>query len=306
MTYVISTSGLSKIAGGKAIVSEVNLHVKKGEIYGFLGPNGAGKTSVMKMLTGLWKPTGGDIELFGERLTSSSFEALKRLGSLIEYPIFYEKLTARENLKLHCEYMGYHDSRAIDEALALVGLTDAAAKAVKSFSLGMKQRLGLARAIATRPELLILDEPINGLDPIGIKDMRSLFAMLSREYGMTLFLSSHLLGELEQVADTIGVIREGKLVREVAMSNIREKGMEHIELTTNDTWKAAGVLDDKLDIRNFKVMSESTIRIYDFRLPQSDIVKALVLNGVNIEEIGRKRHSLEDYFFSLMERGDGA
>ncbi|MBR7795367.1 ATP-binding cassette domain-containing protein [Agaribacter marinus] len=302
MTYVVSTSRLSKNLSGKNILSDVNLHIKKGEIYGLLGLNGAGKTSVMKLLTGLWKPTEGVIELFGERLITGDCKSKKRIGSLIDYPIFYEKLTARENLELHCAYMGYHDHRSIDEALALVGLTVEGAKTVKSYSLGMKQRLGLARAISTRPELLLLDEPINGLDPVGLKNMRNLISALSKEYGMTVFLTSHLLRELELIANTIGVIREGKLIREVAMENIQRDWTEYIELVTKDVVKAVSILSNKLEMCNFKLINESTIRIYDLSLPQPEkIVRTLILNGVDIGEIRRKNQTLEDYFLNLLQ-----
>ena len=220
MKYIVKTNHLTKSFNGKEVVSGVNMHVKKGEIYGFLGPNGAGKTTIMKMLTNLIKPTSGDIEIFGEKLTDTSYEVLKRMGTIIEYPIFYEKLTAKENLLLHCEYMGYYKKDAIDQALQLVYLTNIEDKPVKDFSLGMKQRLGIARAIMTKPELLILDEPINGLDPIGIKEVRDLFKMLCKEYGITILISSHILAEIEQIADTIGIINNGRLVEEISMENI--------------------------------------------------------------------------------------
>jgi len=220
MTYIVKTNQLTKVYEGKEVVSAVNMNVKKGEIYGFLGPNGAGKTTVMKMLTNLTKPTSGDVEIFGERLTDRSYELLKRMGTIIEYPIFYEKLTARETLELHCEYMGYYNKQEIAHVLNLVKLTNTEEKRVKDFSLGMKQRLGIARAIITKPELLILDEPINGLDPIGIKELRELFKMLCTEYGITIIISSHILGEIEQLADTIGVIKEGRLITEVTMDTI--------------------------------------------------------------------------------------
>ena len=183
MSYILKTNNLIKTFGNQEVVSNVSMNIKKGEIYGFLGPNGAGKTTIMKMMTNLIKPTSGEIELFGEKLTDTSYEVLKRIGTIIEYPVFYEKLTARENLELHIEYMGYHDMKTIDNALELVNLKNIDNKAVKDFSLGMKQRLGIARAITTKPELLILDEPINGLDPIGIKELRNLFKMLCKEYG---------------------------------------------------------------------------------------------------------------------------
>lgn len=303
MSYVIKTNQLTKAYKGMEVVSNVNMKVKKGEIYGFLGPNGAGKTTIMKMLTNLVKPTSGEIEIFGERLINTSYEVLKRMGSIIEYPVFYDRLTARENLELHCEYMGYYDKKAIDVALDLVKLSKIEEKCVKDFSLGMKQRLGIARAIITKPELLILDEPINGLDPVGIKELRDLFHMLCREYGITMLISSHILGEIEQIADTIGVISEGKLMKEVSMEEIHELNTKYIELSVNDVKKAFYVLEEILHLKNFKVVDELHFRIYDIGTSQLEISKALILNGVMIEEINKKNHSLEDYFLKIINGG---
>lgn len=304
MTYLIKTNQLTKVFEGKEVVSGVNMHVKKGEIYGFLGPNGAGKTTIMKMLTNLVKPTSGEIEIFGERLTNSSYEVLKRMGMIIEYPIFYEKLTAKENLELHCEYMGYYDKAGIDRALDLVKLHNVDNKKVKDFSLGMKQRLGIARAITTKPELLILDEPINGLDPIGIKALRELFKILCKEYGITLLVSSHILAEMEQMADTIGVIQDGKLIKEVSMNDINGKQTEYMELKVLDIKKATYILDHKLGINNYKIMNEHMIRIYELTISQQEISKALIMNDIEIESINKKQSSLEEYFLHLMN-GEG-
>ena len=279
------------------------MHVKKGEIYGFLGPNGAGKTTIMKMITNLIKPTSGDIEIFGEKLTNTSYEVLKRMGTIIEYPIFYEKLTAKENLELHCEYMGYYDKKEIDHALDFVNLTNMENKKVKDFSLGMKQRLGIARAIMTKPELLILDEPINGLDPIGIKELRDLFKMLCKEYGITILVSSHILGEMEQMADTIGVIQNGRLIKEVSMESINGKQTEYIEIALTCK-KAAYILENKLYIGNYKVIDDHIIRIYEQAAPQQEISKALVMNDVEIESNQQENSSLEDYFLKLMNGGE--
>jgi len=303
MSYILKTYNLIKAYKGKEVVSNVNMNIKKGEIYGFLGPNGAGKTTVMKMMTNLVKPTSGEIEIFGEKLTDTSYEVLKRLGTIIEYPIFYDKLTGRENLELHCEYMGYYDKKAIDKALELVNLKNIDNKPVKDFSLGMKQRLGIARAITTKPELLILDEPINGLDPIGIKELRDLFKMLSKEYGITILLSSHILGEIEQMADTIGVINNGRLIEEVSMESIRESNTEYIEIATNDCKKAAYILSNTLNISNFKVVDNCLIRVYTATVPQSIISKTLIMNDVVIEGITKKNSSLEDYFLNLLNGG---
>ena len=304
MSYIVRTNQLTKVFEGKEVVSGVNMHVKQGEIYGFLGPNGAGKTTIMKMLTNLVKPTSGEIEIFGEKLTNTSYEVLKRMGTIIEYPIFYEKLTAKENSELHCEYMGYYDKAGIDHALDLVKLHNVDNKKVKDFSLGMKQRLGIARAITTKPELLILDEPINGLDPIGIKELRELFKILCKEYGITLLVSSHILAEMELMADTIGVIQDGKLIKEVSMKDINGVQTEYIELTVLDIKKATYILDHKLGIENYKIMNEKMIRIYEMTVTQQEISKTLIMNDIEIESINKKNSSLEEYFLNLMN-GEG-
>lgn len=304
MKYILKTTNLTKTFKDKNVVSNVNMNIKKGEIYGFLGPNGAGKTTIMKLITNLVKPTEGEIEIFGEKLTNTSYEVLKRMGTIIEYPVFYDKVTGRDNLELHCEYMGYHNKEAIDKALDLVDLNDIENKAVKDYSLGMKQRLGIARAILTKPELLILDEPINGLDPIGIKDMRNLLRMLNKEYGMTILISSHILSEIEQIADTIAVINNGRLVEEVSMEEIRGEKSEYIEIVTKDCSKAAFVLENNLNITNIRVEENTLIRIYDLGLSQNEISKALILNDVNIEAINKKNNSLEDHFLKLLKDGE--
>ena len=303
MPNILETSQLTKTIDGRDLVKHVNLHVKKGKIYGFLGPNGAGKTTVMKMITNLWKPTGGEVWLFGEKLTPSSYEVLKRMGSIIEFPGFYEHMSGDANLKLHCEYMGYYVPGAVEEALDLLGLSEAAKKPVKNYSLGMKQRLGIARAVLSRPELLVLDEPTNGLDPAGMKQIRELFRMLCSEYGITIMLSSHILSEVESIADTIGVIHQGTMMEEISMKEILERNTSCIELSVETPKKAAYVLADKLGLKQFKVMDERLIRIYDARMDTGEIAKALIMEGVEILSIGQKTESLEDYFLKLTEGG---
>lgn len=304
MNYILKTNNLNKVYNGTDVISNVNLKIKKGEIYGFLGPNGAGKTTLMKMITNLVKPTSGEIEIFGSKLEDNSYEVLKRLGIIIEYPVFYSRLTAKQNLELHLEYMGYYDEKSIENALELAGLKNIDGKKVKDFSLGMKQRLAIARAIATKPEFLILDEPTNGLDPLGIKEFRQLFKMLCKEYGMTIMISSHILGDIEQIADTIGIINSGRLIEEISMAEIREKNTEYVEITTSDHVKASFVLADQLAISNFKVLDENTIRIYDLSIPQSVISKTLIMNDIVIESITSKNSSLEDYFLNILEGGE--
>jgi len=303
MLYILHTNHLTKTIDHKDLVQNVNIHVKKGEIYGFLGPNGAGKTTVMKMITNIWKPTEGRIELFGEILTPTSYEVLKRMGSIIEFPTFYDHLSGKENLRLHCEYMGYYSPNSVEDALSMLELTEAGDKPIKNYSLGMKQRLGIARAILHKPELLVLDEPTNGLDPVGMKQLRELFKMLCIEYGITIILSSHILYEVESIADTIGIINNGKMMKEISMKEISKMNTAYIELSTPDIKKAVYVLADQLELHNFKIVDKENIRIYDSGITANDISKALTKNDVKISAIGKKSENLEDYFLKLTEEG---
>ena len=299
MSYILQTSHLSKTIDGKQLVTDVNIHVKKGEVYGFLGPNGAGKTTVMKMLTNLWKPTSGTVALFGKALEKTSYEVLKRMGSIIEFPTFYDHMSGKDNLQLHCEYMGYYNKGSVDEALGMLGLSDAADKPAGSYSLGMKQRLGIARAILCKPELVILDEPTNGLDPAGMKQIRDLFRMLCTEYGMTLMISSHILSEIESIADTVGVIHHGKMMKEVSMKEIAETNKAYIELAVEDTKKAAYVLAEKMQLSNFKIVNDSGIRIYEQGVTTQKISRELMANDVEIASISQHTETLEDYFLKI-------
>ncbi len=299
MSYILQTSHLSKTIDGKQLVTDVNIHVKKGEVYGFLGPNGAGKTTVMKMLTNLWKPTSGTAWLFGKALEKNSYEVLKRMGSIIEFPTFYDHMSGKDNLQLHCEYMGYYNKGSVEEALGMLGLSDAADKPAGSYSLGMKQRLGIARAILCKPELVILDEPTNGLDPAGMKQIRDLFRMLCTEYGMTLMISSHLLPEIESIADTVGVIHHGKMMKEISMKEIAETNTAYIELAVEDTKKAAYVLAEKMQLSNFKIVNDSGIRIYEQGVTTQKISRELMANDVEIASISQHTETLEDYFLKI-------
>lgn len=299
MPFILQTNHLTKTIGGKELVTDVNLHIKKGEIYGFLGPNGAGKTTVMKMLTNLWKPTDGSIEIFGETLTPQSYEVLKRMGSIIEFPTFYDHMTGYDNLKLHCEYMGYYNHGSVENALDMLDLTDAANKPVKNYSLGMKERLGIARAILCKPELLILDEPTNGLDPAGMKQIRDLLKTLCTEYGITIMISSHILSKIESIADTVGVINHGMMMKEISMKAIEQMSLAYIELTVLNTKKASFVLSEKLDLSNFKIIEDGKIRIYDTRVSTQELSKVLTLNDVEVIALGRKAETLEDYFLKI-------
>ena len=299
MPYILQTSQLTKKIRNKELVSDVDIHISKGEIYGFLGPNGAGKTTVMKMITNLWKPDRGSIEIFGEMLTPHSYEILKRMGSIIELPVFYDHMTGRENLTLHCEYMGYYNVSSVKDALQMLGLDAAADQPVRSYSLGMKERLGIARAVICKPEILILDEPTNGLDPVGMKQIRELLKTLCSEYGITIMISSHILSEIESIADMVGIIDHGRMMREVRMRDIEEINLNYMELAVLDERKAAYVLTEKLGIANFKIIDSGRFRIYDRSVSSGQLSKALALNDVEVVAIGKKTETLEDYFLKM-------
>lgn len=299
MDYIIETHQLKKVYKDKVVVNDVNIHVKKGDIYGFVGPNGAGKSTLMKMLLNLVKSNSGEIVIFGNKVVGTDFELLKRIGSIIENPYFYDKLSAVQNLDLHCEYMGYHNKNHIEEVLECVNLSKDADKKVTQYSLGMKQRLAIARAILTKPELLVLDEPINALDPEGIREMRELFRKLNTDYGITIFISSHILSEVEQIADTIGIIQNGKLVKEISMSDVQKYQTDYVEVEVDNVELAGYLLEHELGLQDFKIISEKQIEIYDLRKEVKELSTMFIQNGIGINSIGRKQNSLEDYFFQI-------
>ena len=225
---VISVSNLTKTFSGKEVIRNCTFSVERGSIYGFLGRNGAGKTTMLKLLLGLLKPSAGTASVLGLDSVRDNKAILRRTGSLIETPIFYEHLSAADNLLLHLAYMGIEDTD-VESTLCRVGLPGTGSQPVSTFSLGMRQRLAIARAIIHRPEVLILDEPVNGLDPVGMKAMRILFRRLVQEEGMTILMSSHLLSEIEQIADRVGVIVDGTVVQEAEMADIRKQHPSNME-----------------------------------------------------------------------------
>lgn len=298
MDDIMETVGLRKSYKGNVAADDVNIHIPKGSVYGFVGPNGAGKSTVMKMILNLIRPDAGEVHLFGEKVTDRSYEIFKRVGSIIENPAFYDRLTARQNLELHCEYMGFPNKERIDEVLQMVDLQNVEGKQIRHYSLGMKQRLAIARAILARPEFLILDEPINALDPEGICKMRNLFLRLNREEGTTIFISSHILSEVDLIADTIGIIQHGKLLAELPIEEIHKRQTAYISLQVDDTARAAALLE-QMGIASFSVLDKEFIRIYDPDISGKVLSKALLENGVGLESLWRKQDTLEDYFFQL-------
>ena len=226
MKNIVEIKELFKTINKEEILSGINLQIAEGEIYGFLGPNGAGKTTLMKCMLTLSTITSGSIEIFGKSLQEHREEILSQIGSIIETPIFYENCTAKEVLNIHAQYMGKNITESdIMSSLSMVGLKNTTKK-VKEFSLGMRQRLGLARAFLTKPRLLILDEPINGLDPIGIQEIRNLLLSLSKEHGITILISSHILSEISQIADRIGVIKNGEMIEQISMKEIMRENID--------------------------------------------------------------------------------
>lgn len=225
---IISASNLTKAFSGKEVIRNCTFSVKQGSIYGFLGRNGAGKTTVLKLLLGLLKPSAGTASVLGLDSVRDHEAILRRTGSMIEAPLFYEHLSAADHLRLHLAYMGMEDAD-VEPALCRVGLPGTGSQPVSTFSLGMRQRLAIARAIIHRPEVLILDEPVNSLDPVGMKEMRILFRRLVEEEGMTILMSSHLLSEIEQIADRVGVIADGTVVQEAEMADIRKQHPSDME-----------------------------------------------------------------------------
>jgi bacitracin transport system ATP-binding protein len=277
--------------------------VRQGEIYGFLGRNGAGKTTTIRMLVGLIQPTGGRIELFGESLHANPKSLLRRIGAIVETPGFYENLTARENLQINARIMGIHKKQAIEESLEIVGLAGETKKLVGTYSLGMKQRLGIARALLHYPELLILDEPTNGLDPIGIKEMRKLIQSLAVERNITILISSHILSEIEQIADRMGIIHEGRLLEELTIHQLRKRNRHYLEFQVSDDNKAAMVLEKHMHIRDYEVHDDGHIRIYSHLDRQGAINKAFVQHDIEVTKIGMNEDKLEDYFTKLVGGG---
>ena len=293
---IIETAGLTKIYGSQKSVSDLNIHVRRGRIYGLLGRNGAGKTTTMKMLLGLTAPSSGELHIFGEDIRTAAKEILPRVGSLIESPGFYPNLTGTENLKIFAELRGVKRRSAIQNALDLVGLPYRDKKLYAQYSLGMKQRLAIALAVMHDPELLILDEPINGLDPIGIAEVRSFIRALCDERGKTILISSHILSEVALLADDIGIIDHGVLLEEESLADLEAKSDRYIRFTVSDTGRAAEVLNSAFHENQFTVQDGHHLRMDSAKVPVAKIVSAFVQYGLEVSEAATVEESLEDYF----------
>ena len=301
MEYILETKNLTKQYGRQKAVDSVNLHVRQGDIYGLIGRNGAGKTTIMKMISGLAAPTEGSFSIFGHEGRTAELY-MSRLGTLIEAPGIYPNMTARANLKIKCLAMGVRKKNEIDELLEIVGLADTGRKRVKNFSLGMKQRLGIALALVGEPDILILDEPINGLDPQGIAEVRETLARLNREKNITFIISSHILEELSKIATNYGIINDGVLIKEMTREQLLTECSERIELKTNDTARACTVLD-QMGISKYKVVDADTIQIFERLDDGGSITMALAENDVKTMGIIVKNEALEDYYLELTGGG---
>ena len=296
---ILETFGLSKQYNMKYAVSDINLHVKKGEIYGLLGRNGAGKTTTIRMITGLLKPTQGDVFLFGEKLTTPTKKCFRRIGALIESPSFYENLSAKDNLQIISDLRGMQSRDSIEKALELVNLQKEGKKKVQQFSLGMKQRLGIAMALMHEPEFIILDEPTNGLDPVGIQQIRLMLQRLSKEKGSTILISSHILSEIEQMADSIGIIDNGRLLEELSMDEIKRRNRHYVKMKVSDAAKAMPVLEKELGITDIECVNDREIRVYQIDANFEEINRKLNFSGVGVSEISMNKGNLEEYFMKL-------
>lgn len=299
MEDILRTSGLTKKYKTHTAVDGVSISLKKGEIYGFLGQNGAGKTTTIRMIMGLIKPTSGQIQLFGQDAGSGRKAAFERIGSMIEIPGFYPNLTAAENLDIHRRMMGMGNKESIEEALEQAGLLGTGNKRVKNFSLGMKQRLGIARSLLHHPELLILDEPTNGLDPAGIKEVRQLIIELASKRNIAILVSSHILSEVQQMATKIGIIHQGILVEEIEQHTLQMKNRHCMEFKLSNDREAAMLLEQKLGIHDYTVPEPGVVRIFEQLSESALINRTLVGHGIDVAEITMVRETLEDYFLSL-------
>lgn len=297
---IFKTEKLTKKYHDFSAVDDANMKIKKGEIYGLVGKNGAGKTTLLKMICGLALPTSGQIELFGEASQSGLNKARMRTGSMIEDPCFFPYLSAARNLEYYRIQRGIPEKNTADEALKIVGLTDTGNKKFKNFSLGMKQRLGLALAIMANPDLLILDEPINGLDPMGIVEFRDIVLKLNKEKNVTVIISSHILSELSQLATTYGFIDKGRFIEQISSKELEEKCRTCLSITAKNPEKAAAVIEKELNCKKFEVLSNNEIRLYEYIDTPEMVVKALTGSGVILCTISRVGTNLENYFINLI------
>lgn len=301
---LLQTAGLTKQYGHHKAVDHVDLHIKKGAIYGFIGRNGAGKTTCLRMISGLASPTEGEISIFG--YSGRKLKNVRsRIGCLIEEPGLYKNMTAQDNLTVKCKLFGIKKKGYIDELLETVGLKEAGKKKVRHFSLGMRQRLGIALALVGEPDLLVLDEPINGLDPQGIAEVRDTIQSLRDRRNMTVLISSHILEELSKIATDYGIIHNGSLLQELTREELMQRCSERIEMTLENPEAALPVLDS-MGFVSYQVVDRHHIHIFE-RLNESDVLNmALVRAGIPVKGLSIISEELENHFLNLTGGADNA
>ena len=299
---VIQTMGLSKRYKDRWAVDRLDLRVEQGDVYGFIGRNGAGKSTTLKLLCGLARPTQGEALVFGKPIWDPV--ARRRVGALIEQPGLYPELSGRENLRLYAALLGLdRPERQVDQILETVGLSPKEKKQVRHYSMGMKQRLGVGLTLLGGPDLLLLDEPINGLDPEGIREMRELLLGLNRDRGITLVISSHILGELSKIATRYGIIQNGRMVEQITAGELEQKCTDYLHLRAEQPQKAAAVLERELRLTRWEMRPEGEIRIYE-AVDTKTVGRILIQAGIAVEEMGLHRQDLEGYFLERMGGSD--
>ena len=295
---VIETNGLSKAFGSKMAVDQFDMHVGQGDIYGFVGRNGAGKSTVMRMLAGLAAPTGGEVRVFGSSPCEAG--ASRRIGALIESPGLYGSMSATDNLMMKALALGLADPKdKVRDLLDLTGLGSVGSKATKNFSMGMKQRLGLALALLGSPDLLLLDEPLNGLDPEGAREIRRLIMRLNDERGITVVVSSHVLEQLGKMATRYGVIREGRMVREMSAAEVDQECSDFLQLEAANPTLALAVLQERFAGLRFQSMPDGAIRVFG-GADAGAVGAALNEQGIAVRGLYAHRRDLEEFFVEMM------
>lgn len=292
----VSFNNVTKEFKNKAVLKGVSFNIEAGDIYGLIGENGAGKTTILKLIVNLLKPTSGNIQVLGKEIKKDSYDYLRNIGALIDEPVFYKKLTLYENFKVHCEYLGFYDEEKLESVLKRVGLHNKKSKKIKELSFGEKQRLAIAYALITEPELLILDEPTNGLDPIAIVELREILLKLNREFNTTIIISSHAINELETLVNKVMFLKNGEIVENGLLEEIKEKCSVYIEIEVEDSSKALAILEKELNIRNMKLINKGTIRVYEALEERKNILSTLVKNDVEVLSFNMVQISLEEYF----------
>jgi len=297
---ILTTKNLKKIYKNTTVLDDINMEIKQGEIYGLVGKNGAGKTTLLRLITGQAFPTEGELSLFQETSQSKLSKERKRIGAIIEVPSFYPKLSAQQNLEYYRIQRGIPGKQCIQEALEEVGLSDVGNKKFQSFSLGMKQRLGLALALMNKPEILFLDEPINGLDPFGIVEIRNLLLKLNHEKNITILISSHILTELSNLVTYYGFINNGKMIKQISSEDLATECKKFLEVKVDKVEAMTALLETKLGCTSYLVTPEYTIQIFDYLDEPAIISKLAVDHDIALNEITVKDINLENYFIQLV------